>query len=275
LSEGWRDPYTIPGTNVLINKLGLAKFEVLRQAEYDLARARVEELQVQPVAGRFDLKHLQDMHRHVFQDVYEWAGQLRTVDISKGDHHFVPAERLRSVGTMVFGLLAAEQHLRGREKPEFLDGLTKHYAAINALHPFREGNGRSTQAFIADLARQAGFLVDYTKVDKEHWNDAARRSFMGDVAPMRDVFAVTVSPARAIAFDRLSRDDALKSHPELLPAYERLDAFNKTVVTLSTGTRVEAEVFARAAVSRALHDGAVLGSSADRRLQAQWRGIER
>jgi cell filamentation protein len=275
LSEGWRDPYTIPGTSVLINKLGLTRFEVLRQAEYDLTRARVKELHLQPVAGRFDLKHLQDVHRHIFQDVYEWAGQLRTVGISKGDHRFLPPEQLRTAGTMVFGRLAAEQHLRGREKPEFLDGLTKHYAAINALHPFREGNGRSTQTFVAELSRQAGFVVDYTKVDKQRWNEAARQSFEGNFAPMRDVFNAVVSPARAVAFDRLSREEALKAHPELLPAYQRLDAFNKSLANVKPEMRADAEAVARAAVSRAVHDGVIVGTRASGRSQDPSRGIER
>jgi cell filamentation protein len=275
LSEGWRDPYTIPGTNVLINKLGLTKFEVLHQAEYDLTRARLKELHLQPIEGRFDLKHLQDVHRHVFQDVYDWAGQLRRVDISKGDHRFVPSEMLRTVGAMVFGRLAADQHLRGREKPEFVDGLTRHYGAINALHPFREGNGRSTQIFIADLAQQAGFVVDYTKVDKQRWNEAARRSFEGDLTPMRVVFRALVSPARAVAFDRLSRHEAIKAHPELLPAYQRLDAFSKSVAGLRQDMRSDAEAVARAAVSRALHDGVIVGTRAPGRSQDPSRGIER
>jgi hypothetical protein len=98
---------------------------------------------------------------------------------------------------------------------------------------------------------------------------------LGDAEPMRDVFATMVSPARAIAFDRLSRGEALKSHPELLPAYQRLDEFNRSVSNVHLEARAEAEAVARAALSRALHDGAIVGWRECMRSRDESRGVER
>ena len=78
-----QDPYLYPGTDVLRNKPGIVVAEVLAAFEYEQSAKRIEELRGKPVSGRFDLKHLQDIHRAISQDVYEWAGELRTVAIMK------------------------------------------------------------------------------------------------------------------------------------------------------------------------------------------------
>lgn len=113
------------------------------------------ELQLRPISGRFDLDHLQAIHRHVFQDVYAWAGELRQINLAKGGSVFTDGRQLEGEGARVFGALAAEKHLRGLQKAAFVERLAVYYGAINTLHPFREGNGRATQTFLRQLARQA------------------------------------------------------------------------------------------------------------------------
>lgn len=277
MSQEWPDPYTIPGTSVLINKLGIKTFDALRRAEYDLTRQRVQELQLQPIQGRFDLKHLQDFHRHIFQDLYEWAGRLRTGDILKDGHRFVPMTMLREYGNRVFAALANENFLRGLGKPKFLAKLTKYYAQINTLHPFREGNGRATQAFLSDLAGQAGYSIDYTKVDKGRWNESARASFVGNLEPMQGVFEALVSPARAVAFDRMPQAEAVQRHPELKPAYVRLAMLRDEVGHLGPEKHAQVEAAARSVISKALHEdlGLDKASSLQRSGGELLRGLER
>lgn len=219
--SGFEDPLAYPGTGnrVLMNKFDERDFAKLRQLEYAATLRRVAEAQLRPVEGQFDLAHLQAIHRHVFQDVYAWAGELRDVNLAKGGSFFTDGELVRREGERVFGALAAEYHLRGLPKGVFVERLAVHYGAINTLHPFREGNGRATQAFLQQLARQAGYEIDYTKVDKPRWNAAAAATNNGDFAPMRAVFDAAVSPTRAIAFDRLPTARAERLFPELTGAF--------------------------------------------------------
>src|SRR5437870_12342295 len=82
------DPYTHPGTNVLRNILDLRDPEQLAAFEANATAARLIELDAAPPVGRFDVAHLKAIHRYIFQDVYRWAGEFRTVNISKGSHLF-------------------------------------------------------------------------------------------------------------------------------------------------------------------------------------------
>ena len=89
--------YCYPQSNVLINKLSIHNAERLAEAEKKLTMLRLLELQYEPVEGELDFAHLCEIHRYIFQDVYEWAGQLRTVDIAKGNM-FCKSEFLRENG---------------------------------------------------------------------------------------------------------------------------------------------------------------------------------
>jgi cell filamentation protein len=218
------DPYSYPGTDVLRNKLGIRDQATLSQKEYELSSVRILELRESPLRGRFDLKHLQAIHEFVFQDVYEWAGQLRTINISKGTTSFAAADRIESYGDKVLKTLASEQYLVGLDKVNFVERLAHFYAEWNSLHPFREGNGRATREFIAELSRNAGYELDQTRIDnqKGQWNFAAQRSFHADLGPIAKVFMASIRPSRAVAFELLSEKDAIARHPELQGAYDGL-----------------------------------------------------
>nr|WP_251373487.1 Fic family protein [Janthinobacterium sp. JC611] len=143
------------------------------------------ELQESPVVGRFDLVHLQGIHSYLFQDLYAWAGKIRTVDISKGSTFFAHHAAIQSYADkQIFPAIERDKLLVGLDKPLFVKRLAFHYAEINALHPFREGNGRSMRQFIEQLARHAGFDLDYTKVVQNDWINAATASFAGNLVPM-------------------------------------------------------------------------------------------
>jgi cell filamentation protein len=219
-----RDPYAYPDLDVLRNRPGIRDAKQLQEFEYRKSTERILELAENPIKGRFDLEHLKAIHKHVFQDVYEWAGQIRTVQISKGASVFAMPGQVESYSKQVFDGLARDKHLKGMDKERFTERLAHHYAEINAVHPFREGNGRSTRVFVDQLAREAGFELDYSKVDAQRWNEAARHSFAGNLGPAKEVFAHIAVPARAAAFDRDTPEDALKKHPELRGAFMTLKA---------------------------------------------------
>ncbi|MFZ0216729.1 MAG: Fic family protein, partial [Candidatus Dormiibacterota bacterium] len=125
--------------------------------------------------GRWDLPHLQAVHRFVFQNVYDWAGEVRTVAMSKGtDFHPLPQP---AYAAGIFARLAADHQLRDLEREPFLRQVSQLESELFALHPFREGNTRSTTTFVSLLARQAGWQIAWRRCDPPAMQDALRRSY--------------------------------------------------------------------------------------------------
>lgn len=220
------DPYTYPGTRVLRNIPGIRDDATLRDFEYEQTKLRIEELRENPIPGKFDLEHLKAIHAHVFQDVYEWAGKTRTVNISKNGDAFAQPAFIDGAGRQLGEAIAKENNLQGLEKPQFVERLALYYSDWNALHPFREGNGRTTRELIGQIAREAGYDLDQTRIDnsKDQWNDAARRSFHGDLAPVKEILTEAIRPSRAIAFEKLPEAEACAKFPELRRAFDGLRA---------------------------------------------------
>ena len=103
---------------VLRNRLGITDAEALDRAEAAIAVVRLGELARNPIAGHFDFDHLRAIYRYIFQDIYEWAGELRQVDIIKGNSRFAHFRFIESSAKTIFDELAAEQYLRGLSSEE-------------------------------------------------------------------------------------------------------------------------------------------------------------
>lgn len=162
------DPYVYAGTKVLRNKLGLRDFDELWDAERAITGVTAAELEANPIDGKFDLAHLQAIHKALFGEVYDWAGSVREKGfIAKGNSLFCAAEFIIPYSDDLFSKLEAESYLRGLNRDEFIRRVAFYISEINALHPFREGNGRTQRIFINQLARQAGWSLNYTTVDPE------------------------------------------------------------------------------------------------------------
>jgi cell filamentation protein len=168
------DPYIDLETGVLRNRLGITDAAELAQAESELTSYRLIELRRTDLPGRYDLPHLQGFHRYIFGDLYDWAGELRSVSIGKSDLFCLP-QYLGSFAEDVFGKLAWAGYLRGLERVAFVDGLTMLLADVNALHPFREGNGRTQRAFLAQLARDAGHPIHWAGMDPRSTSPRLKR----------------------------------------------------------------------------------------------------
>jgi cell filamentation protein len=171
------DPYTYPGTNVLRNIPDIRDFETLAVFEATATFARLAELNISPLNGRFDVAHLHAIHKYVFQDVFRWAGEFRTVNISKGGHFFGAAAFVQPAVEGVLQKLPAENYLRKLEPVQFAVRAGYYLGEINAVHPFREGNGRTQREFIRALGVQAGYLIDWGRIGREEMIDASRDSF--------------------------------------------------------------------------------------------------
>lgn len=194
------DPYLEPATGILRNNLGITDQRTLDVAEADLVEARRVQMIVRPVKVTGDLRQLQAIHGQLFQGVYDWAGQLRTVDIRKGTdaeaEFFMPVSRLESGAGFAFAELADEKQLHGLDRDRFVERLAHHYDQVNYLHPFREGNGRTQRIFWTQIAADARYDLDWSKVTGAQ-NDQASRDAMErrDFAGLRTMFDQIVQPA--------------------------------------------------------------------------------
>lgn len=179
--------YCYPGSNILKNKMGIRDLERLHEMERKLTMLRILELLDNPVRGAFDLKHLQAIHAYIFQDVYDWAGELRKIDIAKGNM-FCNAMFLSGQAEEIFGKLKAEDYLHGLDEDNFAVRLAYYFSEINALHPFREGNGRSQREFIRCLALHNGYVINFVNADKDEMLEASRKSFLCEYGLMERLF---------------------------------------------------------------------------------------
>lgn len=178
------DPYSDPATGVLHNKLGLANAAELATAEREITHAALILLRETPVRASYDLPHLCEIHRRIFGDVYDWAGRIRTVAIAKGSMFCLP-QYIEPAAAEIFGQLRKEHCLQGLGRESFLDRLAYYFGEVNALHPFREGNGRAQRAFFEQLARDAGYRLNWQHLDADR-NVAASVAIMhGDAVPVR------------------------------------------------------------------------------------------
>ena len=170
------DPYLYPGTTVLKNLRDLTDPDRLKRFEARNTRRRIAELADAPVSGVFDLSHLKAIHWYIFQDVYEWAGHFRTVNISTSGHLLALAAFVEPALQQALGKLAGENHLAGLDADRFAARAAYFLGEINAAHPFREGNGRTQREFIREVGLKAGHYVDWRSTTAQKMVRASRLS---------------------------------------------------------------------------------------------------
>ena len=261
------------GKGVFKNLLGQTDPEALRVAEYACTKSRSAEIlggHVRLNVSGFGLERQVAIHKHLFQDVYEWAGKIRTVPSSKraemgGVTRFADPDAIVSAWqalekkTVAF---AAAKQLGFGEKREALASI---FIEANRIHPFPEGNGRSLQVFMKQLALEQDVNQDLAKVSARDWNAASAvsgthgRLFEGmhfipskpDPEPIKSVFAQVASPAaardqsKAAAFRDLPREEALRQHPGLAADFQKLDAMSKVVGAQSLSPEQQQVVLTR------------------------------
>src|SRR5690606_1184523 len=181
-AEGERFKY--PGTEVLINKADIHIQEALDAFEADVTAVRLIELLDTPINGTFDLSHLQAIHRHIFQDVYDWAGELRQVDIQKGGSKFGNWALVPNYLDKELKKISKQNYLLGLTPETFIPAIAHYLSEINSAHPFLEGNGRAQRAFCSQLAEQAGYFIDFEQIERDEMIGVMIASFNGDEQPL-------------------------------------------------------------------------------------------
>jgi cell filamentation protein len=180
------DPYSDPVAGVLYNKLGLGTAAGLEAAEREITHAALILLDESPVSPSYDLPHLREIHKRIFSDIYEWAGRIRTVAIATSAMFCLP-QYIDSSASAIFGELHGEDCLRGLPRDAFVRRLAHYLGEVNALHPFREGNGRAQRALFGQLARDAGFTLAWQYLDPVRNVEASAAIMRGDPEPMREM----------------------------------------------------------------------------------------
>jgi cell filamentation protein len=190
------DPYVYPGTKVLINTLNIRDKNQLQQIEDDYSSIRLTQLYQKSLPGKFDYQHLQKLHRFIFQDIYPWAGEPRTIGLHKPevlldgcsvnyphpDHPF-PPDNLQARADHIFGELKKANYLKNLPTDRFVNSLAHHATEIWELHPFREGNTRTTLSFVMALSKKSGHEMNYV--------------FTRNLKEVRDAFVLATKNSKA------------------------------------------------------------------------------
>lgn len=185
--------YCYPGSTVLKNKANITDRDKFAAFERDATHTRILEIRSKPVTGNFDYQHLKDIHKAVFQDVYAWAGQPRTVDIAK-TNLFCRVMFLTDNANIIFGNIKKDGYLISADKDKTLQKLAEYMGDINALHAFREGNGRTLREFIYCVAKAAGIELSFRQANADEMMQASIQSFKCDYSKFKEIFARIASP---------------------------------------------------------------------------------
>ena len=232
--QRWDAYFWEPGS-CLKNKLGLKNPIDLNVAEYRLRAVRQGEIDRGEVdiPRTYDKAHLQAIHRHMFQDVYDWAGKFRDVGISKRGHAFVPPEYLDK-WTRKVGAKVAEKDWSTMSREEFVQSIAEVYSYQNLTHPFREGNGATGKVFISHVSEMSPYRLDFDRVEKDEWNAASSATYPADLEK-----SVDPDPSKMYAvFDKLTveRGTVLRADAELAAA---LQLQNSTYAGIDKSARID------------------------------------
>lgn len=188
----WDSKYCYPNSYVLKNKLNITDAKAFSVAEREITSITLLQLVEYPVKGNLDFNHLKKIHEEIFTDIFDWAGQVRTVNISKGNM-FCFNEYIENSAGDLFKELRSEKYLQMTNPNEICKRLSYYLGEINVIHPFREGNGRTQRVFINYLAKVAGYHIDFTNVTSAEMIECSAMAFGGNYEPMAKLLNRIVS----------------------------------------------------------------------------------
>ncbi len=176
------------GTTCLINKLGIRDEALLARTESAYTLAKASYLELHPLPGKFDLAHYQNIHRFLFSDLYEWAGELRKVDLTKKGTVFVPASEIKQCADAYFAR-AAQLDFSALSEEQTAAELADLYSTLNMIHPFREGNGRTQRIYFRQWAGHLGFDIDFSRIDADRFMVATIYAAQGVMDDLAELFS--------------------------------------------------------------------------------------
>lgn len=157
--------YCYTNSDVLVNVPGFTEQKQLDAFERMVTLDRLRLLNIKPLKGKYDRKHLCSIHKFIFKDIYLFAGELREEDMAKDNFRFANVRFLASQTDQLLGELKSENLLKGMSFERFIERLAYYFTELNVLHPFREGNGRTQREFMRALALESELYIEFTSVD--------------------------------------------------------------------------------------------------------------
>ncbi|EGT74098.1 Fic/DOC family protein [Haemophilus haemolyticus] len=180
------DPFVYEN-GVLVNKKNISDSAELERLERVITYVKALELKENPVKGKFNLAHLKRIHKHLFGDLYPWAGKIRDGYLQKGEQDFMMGYRIEPESKKLFTQLKKENYLKGLSLPEFAERLAYYFGEINAIHPFREGNGRTQRVFLVQLSKEAGYELSFKHVSQEEMISASIEAHKLNYKPLEKI----------------------------------------------------------------------------------------
>ena len=186
--------YCYPGTQILINKFDIRNGLELTKVEREISIVKAAVL-TDTITGKFDLNHLKSIHAFLFEDIYDWAGKLRTVDIAKG-HIFCLVQFIEQQFENLYEDLKKDNFLKDVDNIEYVSKRISYYLSeLNVIHPFREGNGRTQRIFCQQLCKNTGkFYLDFSMADENEMLEASATSFECDYTLMDILIRKCIKP---------------------------------------------------------------------------------
>ncbi|MBC6609097.1 Fic family protein [Hymenobacter sp. BT188] len=238
---------------VRLNRLGITDPQQLAQAETDSSLLRLQRLNVQGGIpdGRYDHAHLKQVHQKLFEGVYQWAGETRADREFQGHKPtyvtgfretmtYAPYKeielRLNAIGEQ----LGKENNLKGLSEEKFAERAAYYLDQYNHTHAFRDGNGRTLQATFVQLGKEAGYQVDFARIDPATLNRArdlamvrpyAPQEAEKNLQPLKAMFQQVISPAPGLEAEKLRDPSQARPVAPLSPEMKAMDARRELVVT--------------------------------------------
>lgn len=181
-----QDPYCYENSTVLRNLLNLRNDADLEDAERRLSSARAEAIEFQ--LPPYDFDYLKSLHRNLFRDLNSWAGETRTVDISKDNTRFCTISRIIPESRKFFAALAERHWLEGLNRQDLILELAPVYGDLNVIHPFQDGNGRAQRLLFEHIVVNAGFEISWAPITQEEWVYANIKAVICDYTALRQTF---------------------------------------------------------------------------------------
>lgn len=181
-----QDPYCYPDSDVLRNRLGILDPELLEQAEREISalEAQLIEFHEPP----YDLAYWQSLHRQLFGELYDWAGQIRVIDISKQQTRFCTVARIEPEAGKIFAAFARQNYWQGLSRHDLVRAAAEAYAELNMIHPFREGNGRAQRVLFEHLIVNCGYAISWDAIGRDEWLNANIAGVYCNYLPMIALF---------------------------------------------------------------------------------------
>lgn len=176
--ESKNSVYCYKGTNVLVNKMNIKDPIALKNYETSVIGLKLMVLSKQGITGKFDVSHFVSIHKFLFEDIYPFAGLFRTENIAKDCFQFAEWEYIENELTRLLSELKSENFLANLTKEKFAERLAYYWAELNVLHPFREGNGRTTREFLRQLSLKNGYILNLHKISPQKLFNASIKSII-------------------------------------------------------------------------------------------------